>query len=464
MPAFWFKLKRSLQCRSKPSDVHDPRGNVNQLTREQYVYYPKGNCNGNQLTREPPDVHYPKGNGNGNQLTREPPDVHYPKGNGNGNGNQLTREPSRSGCSMTISDLKDVIHGGSKRHSMEKQPSCSPRSIRSCEFLNPITHEVVLSDSTFEIELESTTGNKGTSGGSTIGGTFKPGTPGRRRRSIAPHKKPRGTSVSLIKAPNRRGGSGYGNTTPENPEALFGTDYRSYSIFTCHECGQEFATMEAVEAHRLSTHAVTEIVEGDPSRRIVEMIFRKGWPESDNNYGHIDKILKVHNMQETVDQFEEHREMVKMKASKQSKKNQRCLADGNELLRFYGTYVECSFGSNGSYSLCASHECCLCRILRHGFSIKKEVLTGVFTTSTSIRALESIRLYDDSRPSLRSALIICRVIAGRVHGHMENFQELAGYTGFDSIAGKVGLEPNVEELYSLNPRALLPRFVVLWKP
>ena len=158
--------------------------------------------------------------------------------------------------------------------------------------------------------------------------------------------------------------------------------------------------------------------------------------------------------------------MVKIKASKLQKKHPRCLADGNELLRFYSTTVECPLGTNGSSSLCLSDRCNVCRILRHGFSAKKELkggTIGVFTTSTSGRALESIELYDDNS-IFGKALIVCRVIAGRVHRPLENFQELAGQSGFDSLAGKMGLYSNIEELFLLNPRALLPCFVVIFKP
>ena len=170
-------------------------------------------------------------------------------------------------------------------------------------------------------------------------------------------------------------------------------------------------------------------------------------------------------MQKTLARFEEYREMVKIKASKLSKKHPRCLADGNELLRFYGTTVSCSLGLNGSSSLCLSEKCCVCRIIRNGFSAKKELKggIGVFTTSTSGRAFESIEIAADN-PLVRKALIVCRVIAGRVHRPLENIQEMAGQTGFDSLAGKVGLYSNIEELYLLNPRALLPCFVVICKP
>ena len=210
---------------------------------------------------------------------------------------------------------------------------------------------------------------------------------------------------------------------------------------------------------------MTELVEGDSSRKIVEIICRTSWLKSENQCGRIERVLKVHNMQKTLARFEEYRETVKIKASKLQKKHPRCLADGNELLRFYGTTVSCSLGLNGSSSLCLSEKCCVCRIIRNGFSAKKELKggIGVFTTSTSGRAFESIDITCEE-PSLRKALIVCRVIAGRVHRPLENIQEMAAQTGFDSLAGKVGLYSNIEELYLLNPRALLPCFVVICKP
>ncbi|KAL0398711.1 UNVERIFIED_CONTAM: hypothetical protein Sradi_2214400 [Sesamum radiatum] len=118
----------------------------------------------------------------------------------------------------------------------------------------------------------------------------------------------------------------------------------------------------------------------------------------------------------------------------------------------------------GSSSLCTSDKCRVCRILRYGFSTKKELSDGigVFTASTSGRAFDSIQV-SDGNPSLRKALIVCRVIAGRVHRPVENIQDMVGQSGFDSLAGKVGVHSSIEELYLLSPRALLPCFVVIYK-
>ncbi|XP_077243436.1 uncharacterized protein LOC143883981 [Tasmannia lanceolata] len=418
MPTVWFALKKSLHCKSEPSDVHDPKARNNLSTI-------------------------------------------------------LTRKTGRSGCSRSISNLKDVIHG-SKRH-LEKATSCSPRSIGSSEFLNPITHEVILSNSKCELKITSFGGYNDSGGGnSTFVGTLRPGTP---VRSLHYNPTFRGATTPPRKSPgffsDREttlfGGSvipsGGAVAVLSNTMASHETDSNGSSIVSCHKCGEQFAKWESAEAHHLSKHAVTELIEGDSSRKIVEIICRTSWLKSENNCGRIERVLKVHNMQKTLARFEEYREMVKNKASKLPKKHPRCLADGNELLRFYGTTIVCSLGMNGSSNLCLLEKCSVCRIIRHGFSAKKELKggIGVFTTSTSGRAFESIELYEE-KPSVRKALLVCRVIAGRVHRPLDNFQELTGQTGFDSLAGKVGLYSNIEELYLLNPRALLPCFVVICKP
>lgn len=222
--------------------------------------------------------------------------------------------------------------------------------------------------------------------------------------------------------------------------------------------------------------AVTEILEGDSSRKVIEMIFKAGWTNFETR-GRIDRILKVHNPQTKVAQFEEYREMVKIRANKlqHSKKHPRLLADGNELLRFYGTTIACSLGKKGSSSLCTLQICNICCILRHGFSTQEGInhsILGIFTTSTSERAYRSIDMGVEEGENLskvfRKGLIVCRVIAGRVHRPMvEHIQDFVGgrRSGFDSLAGH--LESNnsslVEELYVLKSTALLPCFVIICK-
>ncbi|KAJ4748405.1 C2H2-like zinc finger protein [Rhynchospora pubera] len=428
MPTVWISLKKTLHCKTDPSEVHEPKPKLRQ------------------------SLHF------SSLLGR--------------------KRPCRSGCTRSIANLKDVVVPGSRKEH-ERPPSCSPRSIGSTEFANPITHEVVLSGSRCELKITGI-GQEAADTGPFVG-MLRPGTPGPgwavpgnasplfTRCSTTPTRK-----SNLLLCGEKEEEFGLGENGGRHSVAGNGALSRascheggrsSNGGMICHKCGEQFVKLENLEAHHLSKHAVTELLEGDSSRRIVEIICRASWPKPDNPFNKIERILKVHNMHRTLARFEEYREAVKAKASKLSKKHPRCLADGNELLRFYGTTVSCSLGSNGLSTLCGSLKCNVCRIIRHGFTTKKEMKEGVgiFTTSTSGRALESIEITGENT-AIRKVLLVCRVIAGRVHKPMENLQVFSGQLGFDSVAGKIGPYSNIEELYLLNPKALLPCFVVICKP
>lgn len=213
-------------------------------------------------------------------------------------------------------------------------------------------------------------------------------------------------------------------------------------------------------------HVVTELVEGESTRNIVQIICISSLLKS-NLSCDIERILKVHNLQKTISKFEEYREKVKQKASELSKEHPRCLADGNELLRFHGTTNECLLGINGSSSLCLSESCGVCQILRNGFlsdQHKGDDCAGVFTASSSEKALASINMVKSNNVDSGKALIVCRVIAGTVHIPLENIEETDDQLEFDSLAGKEDLNSNIQELYLQNPRAILPCFVIICKP
>uniref|UniRef100_A0ACD5W4I4 Uncharacterized protein n=1 Tax=Avena sativa TaxID=4498 RepID=A0ACD5W4I4_AVESA len=465
-PTVWFALKKSLQCRSQPSEVHVPKAKATTTSA-----------------------------GAGHNLLSI----------------ATSKRAPRSGCSRSIANLRDVIHG-SKRHPGQP-PSCSPRSIGSSEFLNPIAHEVVLStNSRCELKITGFGGlatpgahhdaadGCGDGGGvlsSSFVGTLRPGTPGPAWNH----------GGGLQYSGSCRGPGSMRCTPPRSPNPLLDRDgaapagahrascevdaAKGSGGLSCHRCSEQFGKWEALEAHHLSKHAVTELVEGDSSRKIVEIICRTSLLKSESSCVRIERVFKVHNTQRTLSRFEEYREAVKLKASKLPKKHPRCLADGNELLRFHGATLSCALGSvsgsSSSSSLCASDRCTVCRIIRHGFSNSNSkdgnnkaagASVGVFTTSTSGRAFESVLLDDapcagagnvdaadsSTTTTSRKALLVCRVIAGRVHKPLDNLREFVGQTGFDSLAGKVGPYANIEELYLLNPRALLPCFVVICKP
>jgi hypothetical protein len=120
--------------------------------------------------------------------------------------------------------------------------------------------------------------------------------------------------------------------------------------------------------------AVSELGPEDTSRNIVEIIFQSSWLRKQQApVCKIDRILKVQNSDRTVKRFEQYKESIKDRASGSgadgNKKNARCVADGNELLRFHCTTFTCSIGAAGGTALCRAPatQCKLCAIIRDGF-------------------------------------------------------------------------------------------------
>lgn len=228
MPRVWFALKKSLHCTSEPSDVHDPKARKHLSTI-------------------------------------------------------LTRKAGRSGCSRSIANLKDVIHG-SKRH-LERPPSCSPRSIGSSEFLNPITHEVILSNSRCELKITGfggygePGGAGGGGGGSTFVGTLRPGTPGPGGHHTLHYnptfRSPNNSSTKsagfllsreacfggggcVISTSSPFSSVGHGGGAAATPRASQEVESNgSSNTISCHKCGEQFGKWEAAESHHLSKHAGT---------------------------------------------------------------------------------------------------------------------------------------------------------------------------------------------------------------
>ncbi|KAM3304541.1 putative protein isoform X2 [Capsicum chacoense] len=243
------------------------------------------------------------------------------------------------------------------------------------------------------------------------------------------------------------------------------------TICACPECGEVFPKIESLEHHQAVKHAVSELGPEDSSRNIVEIIFKSSWLKKDNPICKIERILKVHNTKRTIQRFEDCRDAVKIHAVATGKKNPRCAADGNELLRFYCTSLTCSLGARGSSSLCGSVPGCgVCTTIRHGFQGNN--ISGVRTTASSGRAHDCL----GSGTARRRAMIVCRVIAGRVKQtkdvvtspsrEEENCSSSgsgSGSTAYDSVAGYAGIYSNLEELYVFNPRAILPCFVVIYE-
>lgn len=164
----------------------------------------------------------------------------------------------------------------------------------------------------------------------------------------------------------------------------------------------------------------------------------------------MERILKVHNPSRTLARFEAHRAAVKSRSSA------RAAADGNELLRFLPAPISCALGLNGSNSLCGSSACGVCSAIRHGFTPPAQ--NGVRTTASSGCAHDAFSS-PDNLAGVSRAMIVCRVIAGSVR-RAGTGAEVGGDTeGYDSVAS----DANLEEMFVMNPRAILPCFVVIYR-
>lgn len=196
----------------------------------------------------------------------------------------------------------------------------------------------------------------------------------------------------------------------------------------------------------------------DSSSKIIEQICEGNFREK------IECVLRVESKQETFAWYEECRELVRVKAESLEKEHPRCMVDGNELLRFHGTTLACSLASNASSStLCSSDQCGVCQILKHGFYSNQELFhgaLGVCTSSTSAKAIHSI-CSPNNKSVRRKCVMLCRVIAGRIHNPLQEIEEITD-TGFDSLVKKMRDHSEIEELVVLNPRAVLPCFLVIY--
>lgn len=146
-------------------------------------------------------------------------------------------------------------------------------------------------------------------------------------------------------------------------------------------------------------------------------------------------IFKVQNLGRTVTRFEEYRERVRSRvdADGECEDHARCVADGNEVMRFHCLGPT----SGGAYDACSG-----------ALAIHARKGAAICTYSGSGGAHESA-----GGGRGRRAMLVCRVIAGRVGlGSL-----LESRVGFDSVSGGNG------ELLVFDSRAVLPCFLIIYK-
>eukprot|EP00250_Pteridium_aquilinum_P019261 c24369_g1_i1 orf=182-1945(-) len=422
MPSSWLSWKRSLACKPQPGDVHDPQSLHGADSRakveaahavfEGKRLYMRSGCSRSianlrdviHSSRRMDGAHMPAGMPNFSPKSVESNDFVQcisPEAMLQEHGcdphllykHSHHRQPSHSQLHGKLS-LDDIVatHHPHPFHHHQKRSENANATTRS--FYGTPLHPSARPSARPDISLHHSQGAKSNS--------F------RKLSGCYDCKNP---AVSLVvyktsaAATTNAGANGdvsatEGSLPPVAPKAV------------CQRCGDAFPKYEALEQHHLLKHAVAELEVGDSSRNVVEIIFRTSWlrlPEPSAPPGtaapsvsasgqlKIERVLKVNNLARTLARFEDYREGVKVRASKLPKKHPRCLADGNELLRFYGARLECELvqaGREGAGSAaaatCTSASCTICRIIRTGFPRNRgpdgAANRGILTTATSGRA------------------------------------------------------------------------------
>ncbi|KAF0895587.1 hypothetical protein E2562_013899 [Oryza meyeriana var. granulata] len=235
------------------------------------------------------------------------------------------------------------------------------------------------------------------------------------------------------------------------------------TICSCPDCGEIFVRPDSLHLHQAIRHAVSELGPEDTSRNIISIIFQSSWLKKQSPVCAIDRILKVHNAARTLARFEDYRDAVKAKAAALARRHPRCTADGNELLRFHCATLSCALGLHGATHLCDDDACGACAVIRDGFRAPAPG-AGIRTMATSGRAHDAVVSEGERR-----AMLVCRVIAGRVRREKQQDEAATEETAeeeeeaYDSVAGTAGLYSNLDELEVFNPRAILPCFVVVYR-
>ncbi|XP_058099619.1 uncharacterized protein LOC131243973 [Magnolia sinica] len=288
-------------------------------------------------------------------------------------------------------------------------------------------------------------------------------------QSAQPSTPPPTTSLST---PTRKRSSGSFSESdfssdmhPKRSSFVFRSD-----IFPCPTCGEIFQRTQNLEHHQSAKHAVTELLDGDTAKNIVQIIFQTGWKNSkENRLAKIHQILKIHNSPKILTRFEEYRESIKIKSSRNVGSggicNERCIADGNELLRFQCSTFLCSLGKKGNSAICSGEFCSVCGIIRSGFSPK---LDGILTMASSRGAHQAIPEEMEEEfafMNVKRAMLVCRVVAGMV-AREGALDAVVGADkedgGFDSVVARHRGSDDEEELLVFNPRAVLPCFVIIY--
>lgn len=188
---------------------------------------------------------------------------------------------------------------------------------------------------------------------------------------------------------------------------------------------------------------LTELPEGHPSRNVVEIIFRTRWGPKPFP-GWVEIVFKIRSSPRTVARFEDYRAEVRQRAEKlgrchgpgpdEGAAEARCVADGNEMMRFQ--CVGPTLGVTGPWALTGEK----------GSTGQACSFDGSGAAHHSVGGGRGMR-----------AILVCRVIAGRIGKRLRAGSGFDGRAAFDSENGEDG------ELVVFDSRAVLPCFLVIYK-
>lgn len=188
---------------------------------------------------------------------------------------------------------------------------------------------------------------------------------------------------------------------------------------------------------------MAELPEGHSSRRVVELIFASGWgggggagagagaPEPS-----VEALFRVHSASRAVARFEEARAAARAHGAAA-----RCGADGNEMMRF-----QCRAPADAPGGVFGAGVA-TCRLGASVSAVRTFACSGAAHASAAAT-------------TGRRAMLVCRVIAGRVcpanHPSPRHAHGSAA-TAYDSVDMGNG------ELVVLDSRAVLPCFLIIYK-
>ncbi|KAJ4759381.1 zinc finger (C2H2 type) family protein [Rhynchospora pubera] len=180
-----------------------------------------------------------------------------------------------------------------------------------------------------------------------------------------------------------------------------------------------------------SLPSFVELPPDHPTHGVVQRIFLCSWSpdkEGVSFSGEIDRVFRIRHPIKALAQFEQYRAAVKARSAGS---DPRCIADGNEMMCFH-----CPAGGEVKIGL-------------SGYNGSDAPVKGIRTFSGSGGAHESVAQVKDME---KRAMLVCRVIAGRVRD-----DGIGADSEFESV--RVGKE----EIVVLDPRSLLPCFLIIYK-